>query len=277
MKEEYADLIGDFKDENLELLESMEKSLLEIQESGVNDENINAVFRAAHTIKGSSGMFEIGYLVKFAHAAENLLDAIRKKKLVMSDPMVNTLFEVKDQLLLLLNLALTHDAPPGVELEEQSERLCAELNGYLDGSGIVITTPPKRSAKDKSKPTLFEPVASPPQKEIPHITVSVPPKSPFNKGIVRKYKLSISFFGNSIANGIDPMEFIKTLKLMGEVSDMRTELSDAQDILNFSIDESSLKFVLDYKSDRSIDEIKAVFEIAKHLRDKKLPALNLEP
>ena len=263
MKEEFADLINDFKEENGELLNSMEEALLEIQEKGMSDENISAVFRAAHTIKGSCGMFELDYLVKFTHVAENLLDEIRKKRIVMSEPILNLYFEVKDQLEALITWALANEAPPSGDLEQNSKYIMEQLNNFLNGGG-ASQTPPKDSAPKESAPQA--PEATPVQEvHAQEVVPSEPASTAPTEAVAgsNEYKISIKFFGNAIASGIDPMEFIKTLKLMGTVSNMRTDLSEVPDIMSFATNDAHLKFSLGYQTNKSSDEIRKIFEFAK--------------
>jgi two-component system chemotaxis sensor kinase CheA len=56
--------------ESRELLEQMENALLAVGRGDGDEDGINAIFRAAHTIKGSAGMFGIDPLVDFTHVAE---------------------------------------------------------------------------------------------------------------------------------------------------------------------------------------------------------------
>jgi two-component system, chemotaxis family, sensor kinase CheA len=66
----FSDIAKEFREESLELLEAMETSLMSIRENGMDDEMINAVFRAAHTIKGAAGMYKLDFVVGFTHIAE---------------------------------------------------------------------------------------------------------------------------------------------------------------------------------------------------------------
>jgi two-component system chemotaxis sensor kinase CheA len=55
---------------------------------------VNAIFRAAHTIKGSSGLFSLDHVVAFTHVVESVLDRVRGGKLAMGDELVATLLAV---------------------------------------------------------------------------------------------------------------------------------------------------------------------------------------
>ena len=60
--------------EGRELLEEMEDILLRLEQEEDQGESLNAVFRAAHTIKGSAGLFGLDDIVAFTHGVESLLD-----------------------------------------------------------------------------------------------------------------------------------------------------------------------------------------------------------
>ena len=74
-----------FLAESRELLEEMEAALLNVTESPEPSELINAIFRAAHTIKGSAGLFGLDGVVSFTHVLESLLDRVREGELALDD------------------------------------------------------------------------------------------------------------------------------------------------------------------------------------------------
>ena len=67
--------------ESQELLQQMEDNLLQLENSGGDPEIINAIFRAAHTIKGSAGLFGLDPIVSFVHVVETALDQVRLEDL----------------------------------------------------------------------------------------------------------------------------------------------------------------------------------------------------
>jgi len=66
-----------FFEESFEGLQLMESSLLELDCANPDGETINAIFRAAHSIKGSSSTFGFGAVAEFTHVLETLLDQVR--------------------------------------------------------------------------------------------------------------------------------------------------------------------------------------------------------
>src|SRR4051812_4737634 len=72
--------LATFVAESRDLLEEMESALLSLQNSPATSEVIDGLFRAAHTIKGAAGLFELTHVVTFTHAVETVLDEVRKGK-----------------------------------------------------------------------------------------------------------------------------------------------------------------------------------------------------
>ena len=71
-----------------ELLEDMEAALLRVADEADPRESINAIFRAAHTIKGSSGLFGLDAVVTFTHVVESVLDRVRDGAVGLDDSLV---------------------------------------------------------------------------------------------------------------------------------------------------------------------------------------------
>src|SRR5262249_38978684 len=74
------DALQVFIAEGRELLQAMESALLALDASpgaALDNEAVNAIFRAAHTIKGSAGLFGLDHVVAFTHVAESVLDEVR--------------------------------------------------------------------------------------------------------------------------------------------------------------------------------------------------------
>jgi len=87
-----------FFDESAEHLATMESLLLELDVENPDAEQLNAIFRAAHSIKGSAGTFGFTDLAETTHILENLLDRIRKHELGLRADMVDAFLEAGDVL-----------------------------------------------------------------------------------------------------------------------------------------------------------------------------------
>ncbi|MBI5946245.1 MAG: chemotaxis protein CheW [Chloroflexi bacterium] len=97
--------IKEYLAESREHLADIENDLLEIESAGANiDDNlVNKVFRAAHSIKGGAGFFNLHKIQELAHRTENALDMIRSGEMTPAPDVVNVLLMAFDRLRELLN------------------------------------------------------------------------------------------------------------------------------------------------------------------------------
>jgi two-component system chemotaxis sensor kinase CheA len=92
-----------FFDETEELLAEMEKLLLAVDVSAPDAEDLNAIFRAAHSIKGGAATFGITDLTEVTHVLETLLDRIRKGEMALMAEHVDAFLSAKDILKMQLD------------------------------------------------------------------------------------------------------------------------------------------------------------------------------
>ncbi len=100
MQFEDDEILQGFVEESLEHLADIENDLLAIEEAGadIDEDLVNKVFRAAHSIKGGAGFMGLNGIQELAHAMENVLGLIRSKKLIPNPEIVNVLLLASDQL-----------------------------------------------------------------------------------------------------------------------------------------------------------------------------------
>ncbi|WP_320416239.1 Hpt domain-containing protein [Candidatus Reidiella endopervernicosa] len=92
-----------FYEESFEGLEIMETGLLNLDIGAADAEEINTIFRAAHSIKGGSATFGLGDVAEFTHLMETLLDELRDRRREVSQPVVELLLQSVDCLSDMLN------------------------------------------------------------------------------------------------------------------------------------------------------------------------------
>lgn len=118
--------------EAIELLAQMEQLLLEIDVASPDSEQLNAIFRAAHSIKGGAATFGFTALTETTHLLENLLDRARHGQLRLSGPMIDAFLETKDALLEQLNAYQAGKEPEPARVAQ----ICAVLQQLaLENSG----------------------------------------------------------------------------------------------------------------------------------------------
>ena len=112
-----------------ELLTDAEQGLLAMESGDADDETINAVFRAVHSVKGGAGAFGLEDLIRFAHVFETVMDEIRSGKMELTDEVAKTLLRAFD--VLADHVAAARD---GGKVEEgRSQGAYSELRGLIGG------------------------------------------------------------------------------------------------------------------------------------------------
>ena len=123
-----------FFEEAQEHLDGMESLLLELDLSNPDSEQLNAIFRAAHSIKGSAGTFGFTDLAEVTHVLENLLDRIRKGELALRPEMIDAFLDAGD---VLKHLLAAHRGD-GEADHSQVAAMCKRLSELtIDGSSSV--------------------------------------------------------------------------------------------------------------------------------------------
>ncbi|HAE2266564.1 TPA_asm: chemotaxis protein CheA [Salmonella enterica subsp. salamae serovar 60:g,m,t:z6] len=96
MSMDISDFYQTFFDEADELLADMEQHLLDLAPESPDAEQLNAIFRAAHSIKGGAGTFGFTILQETTHLMENLLDEARRGEMQLNTDIINLFLETKD-------------------------------------------------------------------------------------------------------------------------------------------------------------------------------------
>lgn len=121
-----------FVNEANDLLETMESCLLEVDSGDATiDEHIDLIFRAAHTIKGSAGLFGFDDIVGFTHEVESLLDLIRAGKKAFSAQICDLLLDAQRHMQQLIDDQSGQE--PSAD-HEAGQRITLSLQQELDGA-----------------------------------------------------------------------------------------------------------------------------------------------
>lgn len=128
-----------FFDESDELLAEAERLLLDLDIENPSAEDLNAIFRAAHSIKGGAATFGMTDMTEITHVLENLLDRIRKNEMKLQAEHVDVFLWAKDILKMQLD---GHRNGSAVDQEAVSE-IKATLLSLAQEGGQVISSPPE--------------------------------------------------------------------------------------------------------------------------------------
>lgn len=237
--------------ESRELLQSMEEALLRIEQSPDDADTLNAIFRTAHTIKGSAGLFGLDDIVAFTHVAESVLDKVRSGELRVDAELVALLLATGDHMSELVN-----NAADGGELtdlvRETGQTLIDRLNVYLGGEATTAA----HAATSKV----------PAEYDLPYTTEG--------GGQVETdlWHISLRFGHDVFRNGMDPLSFIRYLGTLGDIHHMVT-LFDGMPVAQAMDPESCyLGFEISFKSNADKTAIESVFDfVSENCRIRILP------
>lgn len=143
-----------FFDEADELLAEMEKLLLALDVSAPDSEDLNAIFRAAHSIKGGAATFAFTDITEVTHMLESLLDRIRKGEMALTPEHVDAFLVAKDVLTMQMD---GHHHGSSVD-QAAVDNVCQRLKAL--SQGIVADAPPA-AASPSPAAAAPEPVAAP--------------------------------------------------------------------------------------------------------------------
>lgn len=223
----------EFCHEAEELLAGVEDAVLDIEENPGDQEAINRLFRAMHTIKGSGAMFGFDAVSQFAHHVETALDNVRNGTVPVTKTLIDLILVSRDRIMAML--AQANDGGPPVDPQE-GEEIIASLTALLGSGGAKPSA--EESPKDE-KEDAFLPAAPAPQNEV-------------------VYRIRISPDPDIFSIGMDPVMLLYDLADMGECSVMvRTE--KVPDLENLSPESCYLFWDVILTTTKDINSIRDVF------------------
>jgi len=143
-----SDFYQTFFDEADELLADMEQHLLDLVPEAPDSEQLNAIFRAAHSIKGGAGTFGFTILQETTHLMENLLDEARRGEMQLNTDIINLFLETKDIMQEQLDAYKSSQEPDAASFEyicHALRQLALEAKGE---TAAVAVSPAKLSVVD---------------------------------------------------------------------------------------------------------------------------------
>jgi two-component system chemotaxis sensor kinase CheA len=125
-----------FFEEAGENLDRMEQQLLEIDITAADDEELNSIFRCAHSVKGGAATFGFSDVAELTHQMETLLDKLRRHELEPTAPMVDVLLQSGDA---LRSQLARHQGAGGDEID--TTELLASIRAMLGGQPAPVAAP----------------------------------------------------------------------------------------------------------------------------------------
>jgi len=226
--------------ESRSLLHEMEEALLSLERSPTDEQLIGALFRAAHTIKGSAGLFGLDTVVAFTHVVENVLDRLREGEISTGKPLIGVMLACADHMAALIDSV----AEAGQELDaaqvEQGERLLRDLQPFL-----AIPSSEATGTTDT-------------QADAPGVHTGAMPSDDASD-----WKLSIQFSEDVFRNGMDPASFIRYLGSIGRIRDIRVNATRMPDIERMDAESCYLGFDMIVSGIAERKTIEDVFEFVR--------------
>jgi two-component system chemotaxis sensor kinase CheA len=220
-----------------ELLDDMDTALLSVLQEEDPSDSVNAIFRAAHTIKGSAGLFGLDFIVEFAHVAESVLDKVRDGTAPIDEAMVTLLLACRDHIGSLVDAAAAGHTEADDEAKARAEPLLAQLHRHLGSA------PPARpvsvalqGAAMASRGAELDPV---------------------------HWHISLRFGPDVLRNGMDPLSFIRYLGKLGTITAIATLPDALPPLAELDAESCYLGFEFALRSDAERSTIEGAFEFVQ--------------
>ena len=214
--------------ESAELLREMETDLLACTTAAPGADDVNRIFRGAHTLKGSAGLFGFDSIVEFVHEIEAFLDRVRLGKAVLDSPLASVLLECNDHVEKLLVLAAKDNTLPDAQMLADGAKLLKSLGaephaGQAKGVAAEVTAPSASGS----------------------------------------WHISLRFSQEVLVNGMDPMGFLRYLNTFGTIGDLALVTDAMPPVAEFDAQKCYLGFEFAFETDAPREKIEGTFEFVK--------------
>lgn len=258
-----------FVEEARDHLMRLNAGLAELEQGGGDAEGINALFRSAHTIKGSSRMLKLQPITETAHRLEDVLGALRGGSLAFSPPVAQVLYRGVDAIAALID----HLAESGAveSLPTADAELCALLNQTASGT-LDAAAPLGQSSVTPSTIPVLESVsadAAPvaPTEAVAQEASALPPSAPAEEPRLKTL--------DTVRVRLEKLD--ELIKLMGEVvsshARLRQRLCDLRDLereIPDGVEQEPQRHHLRQFTRRLKDDVQAQEALMAELHDKAL-------
>ena len=231
MSNDFAQFQDAFFEEAAEHLAIVEEGLLALEQHPEDRDLLNKIFRSAHSIKGTSGMFGFNAVAQFTHKMETLLDLLRNGQKVVTPQIADLLLKATDCLKTLIDAS-----KGGAAVDEETvQRLTAELAAA------------SAAGSQPSTMTTEEPKTHSTQAD-PHnhlYTIAwAPPAWLFQRGL-------------------DPLQIFKELGSLGTLSEVTVETSKLPDLASIDPETCYLSWTMKLETAKNRSVVEAVFEFVR--------------
>jgi two-component system chemotaxis sensor kinase CheA len=240
-----------FHEEAEELLGELETSLMELEENPQEKEEIDQVFRALHTLKGSGSMFGFDAIAEFAHEIESVFDLVRNDSLPASRELIDLTLRARDQICRMLA------GEDEGEISKQNSELTSQMR-KLAAPFMEQEGPPDSPASQ-----------------------AVSDKEPLNKfncedsGKPATYRVRFKPPSDIFLHGTDPLLLIEELAGLGE-SRITAHLRSIPDFNNLNIETCYVFWDIILTTDRGINAVRDIFIFVEDDSEIKIEVIDEE-
>ncbi|MGD9917861.1 MAG: chemotaxis protein CheA [Paenirhodobacter sp.] len=232
-----AEIRASFFVECEELLESLQDALSDMDEGNQDNETINVVFRAVHSIKGGAGAFGLDALVGFAHRYETVLDELRSGRLTVTPDAMKLFFHAADLLHDHVRAARDAGAPP-----EGAEECLTDLEALIGGGA---------GPAPEEEVTDFQPMG---------LSFDFEPEQA--EGESPRWRVTFRPTAALYASGNEPLHLLRALAALGETQ-VSCRLDDLPPLEDLNPEESYLEWQVEISGDITDFEIREVFDFVE--------------
>nr|WP_289812733.1 chemotaxis protein CheA [Pseudomonas alliivorans] len=225
-----------------ELLLAMEESLLQLESEPGDQDAIGAIFRAAHTIKGSAGLFGLTPIVSFTHIVEDVLDRLREGSVSVDAALIAVLLRSGDHMLELIDVVASRGEQLAAAALEREAALRQALQAYQ--------APAEAAARPVQTPTVSD--------------VQAP----------MLWHISLRFGVDVFRNGMDPLSFLRYLNTLGQMVQVTTVTDSIPAVEEWDPESCHLGFEIDFRSAAGHAAINEVFDFVREDCAVEITAVN---
>ena len=230
-----------FVEDGQDHLDAMESGLLQLEAGDPGPDTLNAIFRAAHTIKGDAGVVSLDHVQHFAHMLEDYFDQLRKGTLAITPPLMTLLLKSCDHIKRMFAELLEGRFDPQPELEAAGARLREELEALLTGKPIPVRESPPLQA-----------VLSPKAERVSGPTL-----------LSDCWHIAVQFGPDMFRHGMDPRDFLVYLRSKGDIVAIETLTDGIPSTEAMDPDSCYLGFDIHLRSDATLADIEQVFDLVR--------------
>lgn len=223
-----------------DLLSALNINLAKLEQAPKDKDAINCVFRAAHTIKGSAGLFGFDKTVAFTHEVESVLMSIRDGDRTFDKNTLSLLIKCSDQIAEMVEGLSDEGESHTTALLNKGERLLQQLGG------------PSAKTNEYNKQTCAV-------QEKPDTSVNTANSSDGS----HYWHISLRFSPSILQSGMDPIAFIRFLSRQGEIIHLTTLSDNLPNWEHYNAEYCYLGFEISLDGETTKADIEDVFEFIK--------------